>query len=108
MPSKVYTPQHGSLISRFDLTGWTRQKGNVIRIETRGDPEDQVVMVAIRAVLGTTLKEGPAAYAEVCKSWFYQTTAEMPKAEILIVYAMPASSAASSTVNRVRARPVAE
>ena len=37
MPNKVYTPQHGSLIGRFDLTGWTREKGDVIRIETRGD-----------------------------------------------------------------------
>jgi len=79
MPNKVYTTQQGSLISRFDLTGWTREKGDVIRIETRGDPDDQVVMVAIRPCFGTTLEEGPAAYSDVCKSWFYVTTAEMPE-----------------------------
>ena len=32
MSNKVYTTQDASLISRFDLTGWTREKGEILMV----------------------------------------------------------------------------
>src|SRR6476659_10058422 len=92
MSHKYATPAAAKFITDFDLIGWRGQKGDIIRIATRGDPAAHRVIVSITDLFGDTLEHGSATHQELDKTWSYITTVAPPKSEVLVVFATIASS----------------
>jgi hypothetical protein len=97
MRTKKYISLGQGLITDLDLSSYTGETGQTIRIVTPGNHRDQEVKVVIRDVLGSELEGGFATWDEVAGSWSYFTTATMPPGEIILITADADSPAEKST-----------